>query len=179
MKVRIFLLVMLLALVFTMAANAQGKQPRHVKYTSVYTGLGRTCKVLRGSNGSDDAYLCRGVGGYRVRVYSSAAATHIAAEINGTDETFPLATVSVGFDESKTRLEWRLANGKPFAVIMRVPQYGPITDDDPYFGEAVGQELTIQGLKGFGDLNASVGAKTAGANAKARALADKAYAQGR
>jgi len=33
------------------------------------------CKVLKGGPGQDDAGLCEGISGYRVRIYSSAAAT--------------------------------------------------------------------------------------------------------
>jgi hypothetical protein len=173
----------LIAIVFMIFSSgdviAQEKKQGKTRFSSAYTSLGKACKVLKGSNGGDDAYLCNGVGAYRVRVYSSAAATHIVAEIKGTDEILQVATVSAGFDESRSRIEWRLANGRPFAVIMRIPRYGPPTDDHPSFGEAVGQELAIKGLKGFASLNASVGARTPGANAKARARADKAYLEQR
>jgi hypothetical protein len=174
MNLRAALFGTLVLVGLTGATFAQAAKPRPVKFTSVYTSFATGCKVFRASNGGDDAYLCRGVGGYSVRVYSSAASTHINAELKGSEETFTIATVSVGFDESKTRLEWRLANGKPFAVIMRVPRYGPVTDDHPYLGEVVGQELVISGLKGF-EIDSSVNANSPGANAKAREIADKAY----
>lgn len=145
------------------------------RFASVYTSLGKGCKTLRGENGTDDASICRGVGGYQVRVYGSAAATHINAEKKGSDESINLATLSIEFNESKTNLEWRLANGKPFAVIIRVPKYGDATDENPYFGRVIGQELIIRGLKGY-DIELSVDAKTTNANLKARELADKAYA---
>ncbi|MEO8572744.1 MAG: hypothetical protein ABI481_02155 [Pyrinomonadaceae bacterium] len=146
------------------------------RFTSAYTSLGAGCKTLSGKNGTDDASLCRGVGGYQIRVYGSAALVHINAEMKGEEGSESLATLSVDFNESKTRVEWRLANGKPFAVILRVPKYGDPTDDNPYFGKVVGEQLIIRGLKGY-EIDLAVDAKTANANAKARELADKAYSE--
>jgi hypothetical protein len=149
------------------------------RFTSVYTNLGKSCKALRGSAGTDDASLCKGVSGYQIRVYSSAASLHMNAEMSGKPESISLTTLSVDFDESKTRVEWRLADGKPFAVIIRVPKYGEPTTDNPYFGKVTGQELIIRGLKGYEGIDLSVDGKTPQANLKAREAADKAYAQTR
>lgn len=157
-------------IVLTVSAFAQ-TSPR---FTSAYTSLGRGCKTLGGENGTDDASICRGVGGYQIRVYGSATATHINAEKKGSDESVNLAMLSIEFDESKTNIEWRLANGKPFAVIIRVPKYGDATNENPYFGKVIGQQLIIRGLKGY-DIDLNVDAKTPNANLKARELADKAY----
>ena len=145
------------------------------RFTSVYTSLSQGCKRLKGENGSDGAITCDGVAGYQVRTFWSAAATFINAELKGTDETFNLATLDLDFDDSKTRIEWRLANGKPFAAIIRVPKYGPRKTSDLYFGEVVGEELIVRGLKGHEKISGQVDAKTANANAKARAIADKGY----
>lgn len=161
--------MILLASFSTFAICAQS-----TKFTSAYTSLGQGCKVLAGGNGTDEGSLCRGLGGYRIRIYGSAAALHINAEIK--EESFNIAMLSIGFNERNTRLEWRLANGKPFAVIMRVPKYGEATTDDPYFGKVIGEQLIVKGLKSFEDINFSVDAKKAGANATARELADNAYA---
>jgi hypothetical protein len=158
---------------FAAISLAQTKQSS-TRFTSVYTDLGRGCRVIRGQGGTDDASVCRGVGGYQVRVFGAAAAMYISAELKGSDERFTLATLDTSFNETKTRLEWRLANGKPFAVILRVPKYGDSTPENPYFGKVIGQHLVIAGLKGF-DIDLSIDANEANANAKARELADKAY----
>jgi hypothetical protein len=171
MTMKTFLYFAPLFLLFTGAALAQNNTTR---FTSAYTDLGKPCKTLRGTNGTDDASLCPGVGGYRVRIYSSAATLQINAERTGTDDSFPLATLKIDFDARKTRIEWRMANGKPFAAIIRVPVYGKPDDDNPYFGKVIGEELIIRGLKGF-DIDLSVDAKTPNANGKARELADKAF----
>lgn len=168
-------MIVFLLFLFVSTGSAQTTADR---FTSVYTDLGTGCKILRGSGGTDDASICRGAGGYQIRVFSAAAATYIAAELKGSDETFTLATVNTDFDERKIRVEWRLANGKPFAVILRVPKYGEATADDPYLGKVIGQQLVIRGLKGF-EIDASVDARDPNANARAREVADKAYAAAR
>lgn len=173
MNIRFTLLA--LALMGCFAATLAAQSKRAPIFTSAYSSLAQGCKVLKGDAGTDDAFLCRGIAGYRVRIFSSAAATHITAEVKGMDVAYPIATLGIGFDESKTRLEWRMADGVPFAVIMRVPKYGEPTDDNPYFGKVIGQELIIRGLKDVEDLSLSVDAKTKDANAEARRLADDAY----
>ena len=111
-------------------------------------------------------------------MYSAAAAFYISAEIKGKDGAFNLATTDNDFDTRKTRIEWRMANGKPFAAIIRVPKYGDPTPDNPYFGKVMGEQLVIAGLKGY-DIELFVDARDPNANAKARELADKAYLESR
>ena len=162
----------LFAAVFCLALFAAGLAQKPVKFTSVYTSLGKGCKTLRGGPGQDDASLCPGPDGYKVRVYFSAATMQINAEPRGSDQSASLATLDLGFDDRKTKLEWRLANGKPFAVIMRVPKYA---DPKPgeYFGKVIGQELKVSGLVGY-DIDQTVDTGP-GANQKAREAADKGY----
>jgi hypothetical protein len=72
-------------------------------------------------------------------------------------------------------VEWRLADGKPFAVIIRMYDYG----DDLCQGDnkVKGESLVVRGLKGFEQIEGAVDARTTNANAKARELADKGYAK--
>lgn len=172
MKIKAFILAAIAIACFAASMSAQGKPAP--KFTSVYTNLKTACKSFDGSNGSDGYSICKGPGGYQVRIYYSAASTHINAERKGKDDNFPIATASVGFDWNKTKLEWRLANGKPFAVIIRIPKYAEPADGE-YYGKVTGQELVVAGLLGFEDLNTKVDAKTAGANSLAREAADSAY----
>lgn len=154
------------------AAVAAQKKPT---FTSVYTSLGSGCKILRGGDGQDDAKLCPGPGGYQVRIYSSATMTHINAEKKGIDESYPIVNVGLDFNESKVKLEWRLANGKPFAVIIRVPKYDGRTDDEPGVGKVIGEELFVSGIGDYEFISVSIDAKKPNANARARAAADKGY----
>lgn len=184
MKIKIGLIAVLLGLLSMTNGFAQkattktAPKAAGTKFTSVYTSLSKNCKTLPGSNGSDDAAICKGAGDYQVRHFYSAASTHFVAELKGNDEVaIDIATLSVGYEQKNTVLEWRLANGKPFAVIMRVPTYAEPVGDEQYFGKVNGQKLVVVGLIGFEEtVSGEVNANKANANVKARALADKAYA---
>ena len=156
-----------------LVANAVTMAQKPVKFTSVYSSLNKGCKTLRGGPGTDDASLCRGPAGYEVEVYFSAATMQINAEKRGSDKSAGLATLDLTFDDRRTTLEWRLANGKPFAVIMRVPIYAEPAPGE-YFGKVIGQQLKVTGLVGY-DIDESIDATTPHANQKAREAADKAY----
>lgn len=171
MKTTRSIALVLSILAFAAAVSAQ-KKP---KFTSTYSSLGAGCKVLKGGEGQDDAKICQGPGGYQVRVYSSADATFINAEKKGTDESSPIVNVGLDFNESKVKLEWRLANGKPFAVIIRVPTYDGRTDEKPGMGKVIGEELFVSGIGEWEFISETIDAKKPNANAKARAAADKAY----
>lgn len=168
----------ILALGFVMAVSSTAafSQAKPVKFTSTYSSLNyKNCKILRGGEGQDDAKICPGPGGYQVRVYSSATTSHINAELKGSDESFPIATLDLGFNDNSSKLEWRLANGKPFAVIMRIPTYAERTDGEAGMGKVTGQELVVVGLRSQESLTTSIDARTPNANVKARALADAGY----
>lgn len=165
---------MLLAIA-TLVLSASGVAQKKTVFTSVYTSLAwKSCKVLRGTGGTDDAKLCTGPGGYKVRVYSSATMTHIVAEYKKSDNSYPLASVDLDFNDNRSKVEWRLANGKPFAAILRVPTYG---DPDEFGapGKKTGEQLVVVGLNGQDDLSATIDAKTPNANVKAREAADAGY----
>jgi hypothetical protein len=144
-----------------------------VRFSSVYSDLTHHCREIPGENGSDGASICRGPAGYQVQLSYSASTTELSAEKRGSDAYVGLASLNYWYDSSKTTFEWRLANGKPFAVIMRVPLYGDPKEGD-YFGKVVGYELKVTGLPGF-DINEHITATLPGANKKAREIADKAY----
>ncbi len=164
---------------FTAAAAVSQTAKSQPRFTSVYTNLGSACSTAGSPEGTDESSVCKGVGGYEIHIYASAAALHINAELKGSDKTIPLAILDIGFQESKTRVEWRLANKEPFAVIFRIPIYAEPTDESPYFGKMVGEKLVVRGLKGFEKINHSVDVTTPNANVKARQLADAAYAEAR
>ena len=162
---------------FIGSAYSQKTKKTALKFSSAYSNLGKDCKTIEGGGGTDGASDCRGVGGYRIHVGSAAAALYIMAEPPDKKNLIPLATQNFDFDERKTTIEWRMANGKPFAVIMRVAVYGEITEENTYFGKKIGEELIVRGLRGFEDINFEIEAKTANANVKAREMADKAYSE--
>lgn len=158
--------------------NAAAPQANHV-FSSNYTALtkcgsGMTKKEEREAekNGSDIPTLCKGYDGYNVYIYYSACASFFS--ITKGEESISLGTQTV--DWKQKSVEWRMANGKPFAVIMRVYEY---EGDDlcSSNGKIKGESLLVQGLKGFEHIEQSVDARTPNANLKARELADKGFAK--
>jgi hypothetical protein len=176
-----FLLLSVISLFFAPGAQVHmsvaAPQTKPV-FSSSYTGLtkcgsGMTKKEEREAekNGQDIPSRCKGHDGYDVYIYYSACASHFS--LTKGEENITLGTQAV--DWKQKTVEWRMANGKPFAVIMRVNEYaGDICSSDR---KITGESLMVQGLKGFEHISESVDARTQNANLKARELADKGYAK--
>ena len=153
--------------------------PSATRFSSQYTALtkcgsGMTRKEEREAekNGSDIPTRCKGYGGYDV--YISYAACASMFDLEKGEERIQLGMQPVNWTQ-KT-VEWRLANGKPFAVIMRVYDYAG-SDICASDGKITGSSLIVRGLKGY-DIDETVDSKsTPNPNAKARELADQAYAK--
>ena len=148
------------------------------RFSSTYTALtkcgsGMTKKEEKEAekNGTDIPTRCKGVGGYDVYIYYSACSSNFS--LMKGDESISLGMQAINWTQ-KT-VEWRMANGKPFAVIMRKYDYagGEQCATD---GKITGESLIVVGLKGYG-IDEAVATKTPNANVKARELADKAYAK--
>jgi len=125
------------------------------------------------AQGSDIPSHCKGPDGYYLDVSYSACSSSFSV-VKG-ETSIQMAMQSVGFPQ-KT-VEWRLANGKPFAVILRVYEYGG-NDLCATSGKIIGSSLVVKGLKGFEHIDEEVDAKAKPSpNVKAREIADKGYAQ--
>ena len=122
--------------------------------------------------GSDIPTRCTGYDGYDVFITYSACASSFSLEKG--EESIPLGMQAV--DWKQKTLEWRLANGKPFAVIMRVYNHAG-NDQCAMDGKVVGESLIVRGLKGYQEINETVDARTPNSNVKARDLADQGYAR--
>ena len=156
------------------------------QFSSAYTDLNKECRnaVKKVGEGQDMPLRCKGYGGYYIYIYYSAFASHTAAVTRDEQTSLPLATQSLGYSDEKGRkIEWRMAGGQPFAVILRVSLYkegagdgGESPFQDKY---KTGEALLVKGLKGYEHIDFEVDGKTPDANAKAREMADRAYAQGR
>lgn len=152
------------------------------KFSSEYTylkkcGSGMTKKEEKEAEkyGSDIPTRCKGYDGYDIYIYYSACASHITATKG--DKSIGLAMQTVNWQQ-KT-VEWRMANGKPFAIIMRVFGY---SGDDlcTTDGKVTGESLIVKGLTGFEDIDETIDVKTTPEpNVKARELADMDYAKAR
>jgi hypothetical protein len=148
------------------------------RFSSTYTALtkcgsGMTKKEEKEAekNGTDIPTRCKGVGGYDVYIYYSACSSNFS--LMKGDESISLGMQAINWTQ-KT-VEWRMANGKPFAVIMRKYDYAG-GEQCAADGKITGESLIVVGLKGY-EIDEAVAAKTPNANVKARELADKAYAK--
>ncbi|HEX7999006.1 MAG TPA: hypothetical protein VF528_11505 [Pyrinomonadaceae bacterium] len=180
-KSRILLFVVLVLLCFSQTvseANSNGSGPP--KFSSVYTDLNTQCRNAFKSvgEGQDMPLRCKGYGGYFVYIYYSAWASHIAIHTSDDDGSPALASQQLSYSDEKGRkIEWRLANGKPFAVILRISKYRESDGTDNPFDDKykTGEALIVKGLNGQ-NIDFEVDVKsTPNPNEKARQLADSNY----
>lgn len=152
------------------------------KFSSAYTDLKTQCKpIAEGEAQGDDMPLrCAGRGGYEVRIDFSAASSHLGVQMVGgeSEDRIVLAEQPLDYN-AKRKVEWRLAGGKPFAVIFRVDKVKDGLDPAEMWRpeNKTGESLLVKGLKGYERINFEVDAKTPDANAKAREMADSAFAK--
>jgi hypothetical protein len=156
-------------------------------FTSAYTDLNKDCKAAMKEDqvggGQDMPLRCKGYGGYYLYIGYSAWASHLS--VGKVDGSFSTGLVNAGLsygDEPGRKVEWRMADGKPFAVIARASGYdenkAAETGDSPYQDKyKTGEWLIVKGLKGYERIDAKVDAKEPNANEKAREAADSSYAK--
>jgi hypothetical protein len=121
------------------------------------------------NNGSDGSQDCPVLAPYYIHEYYSAEST-IRALHSRKDPEFRILLAPEAecpLPSHGARIEWRLANGVPFALIYRVACTASLADG----GKRLGEYLLVRGLKdGF---SADVDVKAAPKpNLRARALAD-------
>jgi len=172
--------IALLAALVLLATTLPGRAAAPVAFTSAYTDLNLRCRYdnTGASEGSDAPMYCTGYGNYRLLVSFSAFAADIFVESRNQSFSRLLAEGQApGYTREKGRkAEWRLADGKPFAVILRAFTYRTGPDDAPDFSRKVGERLVIKGLAGFEHIDFTVDTRaTPNANLRARQLADDGY----
>lgn len=157
------------------AAYPDRSQNSEVKFTSIYTNLQKDCKdKFTDSDGDHDMpVICKGPGGYWIDVEYSACCEHM--QVEGGNNFLLLFPEQRIVTVTKRRMEWRLANGKPFAVIFRIDKYkGDITLDPKKHSEV----FIVKGLNGFEHIDFEVDPKKhSDPNIEARKLADQSYMQ--
>ena len=153
-------------------------------FSSLYTDRKRDCrsgvKLKSGDEyGSDEPLRCKGYGGYEINIgYSASSSQFSINRIGKRDEDVVVSTMQPIDYDLKRKVEWRLANGKPFAVIYRIDlTKGDSSDAIGMWSKEnkTGESLVIKGLKGFEYIDFDVDAKMPNANQKAREMADAAY----
>lgn len=124
---------------------------------------------------------CKGYGQYSIYIYFSALASHISIKTKGTDDFIYLSAEKLDYSDQKdNKIEWRLADGKPFAVILKVARYNDKVQDNgenPYQDKyKIGELYKIKGLKDYEHIDFEVDATTTPtALTQARELADNAF----
>ena len=121
MVFRSLILCLLTVNQFSHAAMAAEKTA--IRFSSVYTDLALKCvdKFDSVGEGQDMPLVCKGQGNYSVHVGFSACCDHVLVE---GKKGFRLQLPAQTFGSTLNRdLEWRLANGKPFAIIFRIDRY--------------------------------------------------------
>lgn len=165
---------------FSQSANGGGAP----KFSSAYTNLKSQCKAIaKGVAQGDDMPLrCAGYGGYEVRIDFSAASSHLGVQSarGNSEDRIALADQPLDYNV-KRKVEWRLAGGKPFAVIFRVDKAKADLDPAEMWRpeNKTGESLLVKGLKGHERIDFEVDANSPNANAKAREMSDRAYTEGR
>jgi hypothetical protein len=109
------LVIVLLACVATAAAQSN---------RSVYTPIGdKQCRTLKSAEAGDDGFeaRCRGAAGYSLILSEGDLRQNITVITpKGKEHSLELwSTVSSGFSSVGPKVEWRLANAKPVALILR------------------------------------------------------------
>jgi hypothetical protein len=172
------ILVLCSAAVFAQAGAKKSAAPR---FSSVYTNFDKDCRDAVPESkvhpGTDVPGTCKGYGGYRVALdYSAMATSMVIVRGKNRDESISLGMMSLTAPEKGSKLEWRLANGNPFAVIFRMPKYGEMGENSNPFANKIGETLIVKGLKGYEGIDLEVDVKTTpNPNEKARQLADSHY----
>lgn len=143
-------------------------------YTSEYTDLKTECKnmEMEDSGGSDIPLVCKGYGGFSVEI--SYSVYGIFLNIRKGDKSISLNSSDTFFDTSKRKLEWRMKNGNPIALILRVKKYrSGDTSENPFIKKnEIGEFLIVKGIEFPERQYAEINTKKKGHNTKAQSIAD-------
>lgn len=171
------ILLILFAAFSTVSINAQA-----AKMSSIYTNLKTDCRAEEKVAADEVPFICKAVGSYRARIIPAGAWAETIEIVNMRGETVAsLGTHGYGYStRGKRILEWRLANGNPFAVIFRINKFdskdSPENGDSPYLDKyKTGEALIIRGLDGYSQIDFEVDGKAKNANLSAQKKADENF----
>ncbi len=162
--------------------NQTVKPASKIKFSSVYTKLNfKSCKPISKPESEEDEIplICKGYKNYKIFVseHGVMPPIYIGREISTNMEAWDASTLPWFIPDQTTGgtqiIEWRLADGEPFACIVRTRFNKQIINPDEK-GEA--NELVVKNLKGFAPISVSIDTqKNKRANQEARRAADKGY----
>ena len=148
-------------------------------FSSLYTknlkncGSGWTKKEERAAEnrGQDIPVECKGPGGYTLDI--SYSCCNAIFSVNRGKENISLFTESLNWKQENA--EWRLADGKPFALIIRYNTY-KFDEEKQQLGDVDGEFLLVKGLTGYENIDEKIDVrKTKNPNIKAVKIADAGY----
>lgn len=149
-----------------------------IKFSSVYTKLdSKTCKPLWKPEKEQDEppEICEGYKGYRIYIQMHGISTfYVGREISEDLDSWDRSALPTFlFSGGEPTIEWRLANGEPFACIVRAEYDKRLFNPDE---GGMANNLIVQNLRGFATISVSIDArKNKRANDEARERADAAY----
>lgn len=171
-----------LAIIKPRAAELKsGKPPKttsKIKFSSVYTKLNsKTCKPTYKpeSDADEPPEICTGYRGYKIYIQMHGISRFwVGREISKDLDSWNMSELSSFlFSGGEPVIEWRLADGEPFACIVRAVYDKQIFDADE---KGIANNLIVQNLKGFAPISVSIDAtKNKSANEEARRAADAGY----
>lgn len=149
-------------LAITLLGSAANAQPARI--TSAYTqiDLDKCAAIDRGEEPQSASWRCKGYAGIPLFVQNGDDRYDVDAGREDADELW-----ADGFDYPGATVEWRLARGKPFAIIYRLNSANP---EAPKWSRLMVE--TIGGAKP-GCRVASIDARARDANIQARRAADR------
>lgn len=139
------------------------------KTTASYTDFAKDCKGDPSVKDGDIPLICKGPAGFTLHVTYSACSEFIRVLDKNKKDILSLPEQSIGSSDKK-KLEWRISDGKPAAVIYRISVYEE-SSDDPCTRKKKKEELGIYGIGKYSDLSKTVSGKNE--NEKARQTADE------
>lgn len=162
-----------------MNTGVVGGESQSILFSSTYTDFSdEYCLGFDSENPGSDGWMeCSGVGGYEIHIFYNTYG-HEIASVRSSDKGFQVSlTKDNKCGQSHYyggKLEWRLADGVPFACIIRV-RCLDFRDEGGSF-EEIGQYLLVIGLAGHEDIDFAVAVKeNVNTNVRARELADGNY----
>jgi hypothetical protein len=117
MKMRIlWSFIFVIGMTITGLHNALSQEGK-MRFSSAYTDLAKECRPASEPDGEGDTpVICKGFGGYEVHITYSAEDVIVSVPWDQGGQAYFTGSM----DLTKRKLEWRMADGKPFAVILRV-----------------------------------------------------------
>lgn len=158
------------------------KVARQVKFSSAYTKLSPdVCKpIADGDETEETPEICRGYEDYNVYVsyHGTATRIYIGREINADLDSWKTSDFPSFIANQAGNgqvIEWRLADGVPFACIVRAEMDKSLIEPGQ---KGRINELVIKNLKGYEPINVTINAiKNRESNADAQKAADTRFKQ--